>query len=408
MSSERTAEIWSTRLQRELVALTTSRDGGAETNASPAKENDIGLLPPFVAMKEHTLEIEKGICTVSFLVTVEGAPIDDNGNALSGVEATPTDDINTADDKQTDAGGEDEDGVAATGGESGEGKDVTAETEAKPTEETTSTKETTRTVNVIIKLDASLNLVPGSSPDPSQSYPFQKPTATITSGACYLPAGCAIKDLDPIDIDCDWTPSLHLNDAALNIALKVRESIKRQEPFHATSSLNNSTLTSTLSDSMNISSAKVSSFFNSLRTRASAVADELDQAVASKPKANARVKRRKKKAPVPTAATRQEKKQNAKSLEIGDVIDLSQEPWNECVGMYSCKALKRPEFVQAAIAIAAEEEEQSKKVRNAVLDDEDENEIPSGPGNYMKLQSGGIRKVCVDLILFLKLVDIEY
>jgi hypothetical protein len=39
--------------------------------------------------------------------------------------------------------------------------------------------------------------------------------------------------------------------------------------------------------------------------------------------------------------------------DIGDEIDLSEEPWNQCIGMYSCKAIKRPAFVDAAIAEAA-------------------------------------------------------
>lgn len=39
--------------------------------------------------------------------------------------------------------------------------------------------------------------------------------------------------------------------------------------------------------------------------------------------------------------------------DIGDEIDLSEEPWNQCIGMYSCKVLKRPAFVEASIAEAA-------------------------------------------------------
>lgn len=39
--------------------------------------------------------------------------------------------------------------------------------------------------------------------------------------------------------------------------------------------------------------------------------------------------------------------------DIGDEIDLSEEPFNQCIGMYSCKALKRPAFVEASIAEAA-------------------------------------------------------
>lgn len=47
--------------------------------------------------------------------------------------------------------------------------------------------------------------------------------------------------------------------------------------------------------------------------------------------------------------------------DIGDEIDLSEEPFNHCVGMYSCKALKRPAFVEASIA---EYEELSKQKKD--------------------------------------------
>ena len=33
--------------------------------------------------------------------------------------------------------------------------------------------------------------------------------------------------------------------------------------------------------------------------------------------------------------------------DVGDEIDLSDHPWNKCIGMYSCKAIKRPAFVEA-------------------------------------------------------------
>jgi hypothetical protein len=43
--------------------------------------------------------------------------------------------------------------------------------------------------------------------------------------------------------------------------------------------------------------------------------------------------------------------------DIGDEIDLSEEPWSQCIGMYTCKAIKRPEFVEDAIAIASKKKE---------------------------------------------------
>jgi hypothetical protein len=50
--------------------------------------------------------------------------------------------------------------------------------------------------------------------------------------------------------------------------------------------------------------------------------------------------------------------------DIGDEINLSDEPWNHCIGMYSCKALKRPVFVEDAIAEASKA---VKEVRDHVI-----------------------------------------
>lgn len=50
----------------------------------------------------------------------------------------------------------------------------------------------------------------------------------------------------------------------------------------------------------------------------------------------------------------EEKKARGGMPAIGEEIDLSEDPWNQCIGMYSCKAIRRPEFVEAAIAEAAE------------------------------------------------------
>ena len=61
MSADRNTEIWSTRLQRELLALTT--DNASEE----AKDEVTGVLPPFVTVKDHQLDITKGDCAVSFL-----------------------------------------------------------------------------------------------------------------------------------------------------------------------------------------------------------------------------------------------------------------------------------------------------------------------------------------------------
>lgn len=44
---------------------------------------------------------------------------------------------------------------------------------------------------------------------------------------------------------------------------------------------------------------------------------------------------------------------DSNNVEIGDVINLAINPWNQAIGMHSCKAIRRPEFVEAAIKLAA-------------------------------------------------------
>merc|ERR1712161_48209 len=172
-------------------------------------------------------------------------------------------------------------------------------------------------------------------------------------GACHFPPGSRIADLDTIDIDCDWTPSLHLNDAALNISLKVRESIKRSEPFYRKDEFEMAM--DVVADTVAASSAKVSSFFNSLRNRASAMADEMDVALDSnEKKKSSKPKKRKKK----VIGKIKKLKETSTSLNIGDVINLSEEPWNQCAGIYSCKALKRPGFCKRAVANSDTKEQQ--------------------------------------------------
>jgi len=80
---------------------------------------------------------------------------------------------------------------------------------------------------------------------------------------------------------------------------------------------------------------------------------------------------------------------------MGDVIDLNGAPFNMCVGMYSCKAIRRPEFVERAMKEV--EEQQKNSAGRGIMADatflEEDDETPSGIGNYMRLQAGGIKKV---------------
>ena len=55
-------EIWTTRLQREILALVD------ESN----EKKDIGILPAFINYHKHDLDIARGTCSVSFAITVEG------------------------------------------------------------------------------------------------------------------------------------------------------------------------------------------------------------------------------------------------------------------------------------------------------------------------------------------------
>mmetsp|Transcript_4663 Transcript_4663/g.6612 ORF Transcript_4663/g.6612 Transcript_4663/m.6612 type:complete len:649 (-) Transcript_4663:441-2387(-) len=316
-SESRASEIWSTRVQRELVALTSENVEG--------KNNDIGELPAFLKVKEHTLNIEQGICRVSFLVAIEESV---TNSKLGDNNVKPED---------TGKEGQEETEKTLQSEEANEESKLNSDTKIKDKEPDT--------VSITITLDVSRVLDGTDNSDTSQSYPFLKPKAFLAEGSIYLPAGSTVRDSDPIEIDCDWTPSLHLNDAALNIALKIRESIKRSVPFHRQDELEAAMMAvaDSVKEGVAVSSAKVSSFFNSLRTKASAMADEMDHAVANS-KTKSKTKRRNKneaklaiKKKIPTIA----------NLEVGDIIDLSQEPWSQCLGMFPCKPLRKPEFIQA-------------------------------------------------------------
>lgn len=61
-SPDRHAEIWATRVQRELLALTT--DDAEASSVSKA------ALPPFITIQEHSLDIATATCTVNFQVQI--------------------------------------------------------------------------------------------------------------------------------------------------------------------------------------------------------------------------------------------------------------------------------------------------------------------------------------------------
>ena len=60
-SSDHMAKIWSTCLQRELLALTSVEDD----------KDHIETLPNFIKVTDHKLDITKAVCKVSFDIKVE-------------------------------------------------------------------------------------------------------------------------------------------------------------------------------------------------------------------------------------------------------------------------------------------------------------------------------------------------
>jgi hypothetical protein len=402
-------EIWSTRLQREILALTEEGED----------QNHIGILPPFIALKSHHLDINEGICTLDFVITVEGVE-----RAPPEPKVVDKDIISTVDSALGET--EEEEETTETANEAAEAEKETEEpkienaTEMDVTEHHSneSPESAKFKVQVGITLVASLqkrNAIFSAS----SSYPFFKPRAILASGAEHF-TSMKIKNGDEVQIDCDWTPSLHLNDAAMNISLKVRESIKRGEPclkvvkrdFHFEGDL----LDEVKAD-FSKAGAKVSSFFSDLKSRASAVADELDNVVGSSSTAAA----------VPSDASSNEANQEepripkkmilklpknekagkappkvvtAQNIEIGDEIDLADDPWNKAVGLYPCKALRRPSFIVAAMEAAGQNKPE--KVReHEERECEDDAVVSIGAygheqctaDNYLMLHSGGMREV---------------
>lgn len=210
MSSDRTAEIWSTRLQRELLALlesskqeetetttTTTTTEEKEDNNDDSNNNkgdndedntkqnkkattkkanaDIALLPPFIKLSNKVLNIEEGICKVTF-----------------DIEVCPK-----LDEKKDDDDEKKKVGIVSI------------------------------TLDVSLERNADTG-EPYADPD---TYPFQKPKAILASGQELFPLHSDISNGDCITVDCDWTPSLCLSDAALNISLKIRESARKGFPF---------------------------------------------------------------------------------------------------------------------------------------------------------------------------------
>jgi hypothetical protein len=309
--TDRNAEIWSTRLQKELLALTTD-------NATPQETQDVaGILPPFISIKDHELDIAAGICKVSFTIDIS------NPRA------------------QTEEGSE----------------------------------------TIVITLDTSMErneqgaLIPGAS-----AYPFKQPSIILKTGASMFPDSSTIENGDPVDIDCDWTPSLHMTDAVLNIGLKIKESILMGEPFHPAVAEESDPVDDLVKGARrfgNFLSKSARTFVTSPTAAAASSAEP------APPRGNPL--RRKPKEP--------KRQASATSINIGDEINLMEPPWVDCQGLYSCKAIRRPGFLEDAIAFAANANKKN-EVSSTGDDEEDDGEIPDNLGNYMRLQAGSLSKVC--------------
>lgn len=309
--SERSAEIWSTRLQKELLALTTG-------DALDQQTQENVVLPPFISLKDHHLDIAAGICKVSFVIDIV------NPNAQTNEES--------------------EEKIVVT-------LDTSMERDS----------------------DGKLNLS-------ASAYPFKRPTVYLLFGASMFPESSTIRNGNPVDIDCDWTPSLHMTDAVLNIGLKIKESILMGEPFHPAEAL---VEVSDPVDDLVKGARRFGSFLSkSAFTLGAVVAPPPAVAPPAPPRNN----------PLRRKPKEQKRQASATSINIGDEINLMDAPWVDCQGLYSCKAIRRPGFLEDAIALAAKSKNNT-EVRDE--DDDDDGDIPEDLGNYMRLQAGSLSKVCL-------------
>ena len=76
-------------------------------------------------------------------------------------------------------------------------------------------------------------------------------------------------------------------------------------------------------------------------------------------------------------------------------------PWVECQGVYSCKAIRRPAFVEEAIAVAAKSSEARAKdqVRPFAVSEDGDGKVPSNLGDFMLSQAGTVAQVCLPTVM---------
>jgi hypothetical protein len=376
--SHKSGEIWSMRVQQELLALITTEqtmildssnsvlptdesakttdttttdssflamDTTTTTTTTNPKSSKMLLLPPFVTIADHALDIAAGTCVITVTVNVVLPP-----------QQPPPPPPNSGDQDQkrsTDTTSPRYESVMVA-------VDVSMATTTTTT--TTTTADSSREARVVV-------------PD-SQSYPFVPPKARLQAGSALFPAGSTIADGDAVAIDLDWTPSLHVSDAILNVALKIRESIAQAEPFHAAPTTTTTTTATRAADDsesyeddpidkvvgevvdeVKKGARRFASTLGSLGKKAFAKSTDTTAATTSSTPTTTRTKTGRSVKPnksVPTSGTTVAALPVlAQNVKIGDEINLLEEPWVGAKGVYSCKAIRRPPFIEQVIAAAS-------------------------------------------------------
>ena len=354
-------EIWSTRLQREILAL---------ASADESKKNQV--LPPFITYLSHTLNIESGKAKIEFRIDVE--LFDDEAPATDAAEQE-------VDEKKEGENAGDDEATANTDiDEEVTDKDKSESKDAVKSDvpDTHNDENKAADPHVVLVLDASLYWTPDSYVPRSgspQCYPFVMPIAIIKSGCHLFSDASTIQDGDEVDIDLDWTPSIHLADAATNVSLKIRECLRRGEPLHPAEYVDNvedgglsgslmgltgeallreaREAKESLLETKKVVGATMSAASKTMTKGLFSLGESLSKFAEA-----STIARRSDDGEEDEESESREETEVAERVvkaipDIGDTIDLSMEPWSHCIGMYSCKAIKRPAFVDDAIADAA-------------------------------------------------------
>ena len=149
----------------------------------------------------------------------------------------------------------------------------------------------------------------------------------------------------------------------------MRESIRRGEPFYSNDGANDDAAGGAVGGNLEAevlkAKEKVTSFFSIMAAVASEVVapNNVAAAAGGGVTAAAAVIGAGEKEDIAKADKKKAKRAiGSDTVAIGDEIDLSQSPWNVCAGMYSCKAIRRPVFVELAMSQAEAEAKAEEKV----------------------------------------------